>query len=68
MVLPSGNLLISNLVYKNDLGKYHCIASNIVTADEWQSPTITLERGRTSELPYNIILMHLGRKASMSSS
>ena len=59
VVLPSGNLLISNFVYKTDIGKYYCIASNNVTNDEWRSPTITLERGRASKLCVLLYITHL---------
>ena len=49
-ILPSGNLLISDFKYGKHLGKYHCVASNPVTKEEWRSPTTDVKRTHASKL------------------
>lgn len=52
--LPSGNLLISALVYKEHIGTYHCIANNSFVNKTWESPATKLLRahhGKCSCLP-----------------
>ena len=49
VILPSGDLLISELVYTNHLGDYRCVAMNPITKEEWHSPIITLKRAQLSK-------------------
>ena len=49
VVLPSGDLLITDLKYTDHLENYRCVAKNPVTMEEWYSPTTTLARASPSK-------------------
>ena len=48
-ILPSGNLLISNVRFATHGGMYYCVARNNVTNESWSSPTINLKRAPPSK-------------------